>query len=104
MDEAQRKHTRVRLSKQLDGHQIVHVIDALRHARMGDLEIDVQDVGPIGAIHFEILLAAITTWKADGYLLDFINPTSDFIDGLEAAGVAASAPIQTGGVTTRLSV
>ena len=103
MGEAERKCTRVRLTNQLDGQPIVRIVDALRQARMSDLDINVQDVRSSRPIRSDILLAAVTTWKADGLLLSFSNPSSDFIHASEAAGPAVRAPIQTDGASTRLS-
>ena len=96
MGEAERKRTTVRLTNPLGGLPIVHIIDAPSLARMGDLAIDVQDVRPVRPIHFEIPFAA------DDVLLTFINPTPDFIDGLEASSVQVSAPIQADGAAMRL--
>jgi chemotaxis protein CheX len=52
-----------------------------------DVVIEGSRVEHIGGQCLQILLAAASTWKTDGAVLEFVNPSLEFIAGLELLGV-----------------
>jgi chemotaxis protein CheX len=60
-------------------------------ARRGsNLNIDASMVRRLGAQCLQVLLSAVMTWKADEALLSIVDPSPEFIDGVERLGIAAS--------------
>ncbi|QXX75396.1 STAS domain-containing protein [Methylovirgula sp. HY1] len=52
-----------------------------------DVTIDGSRVEQIGGLCLQILLAAVSTWKVDGAVLEFTNLSLDLVAGLELLGV-----------------
>ncbi len=52
-----------------------------------DITVDGSRVERIGAQCVQILLAAAASWKIDGTLFEFANPSLEFIAGLELLGI-----------------
>jgi chemotaxis protein CheX len=49
--------------------------------------IDGSRVEQLGGLCLQILLAAVTTWKEDGAVLEFTNLSLDLVAGLELLGI-----------------
>lgn len=59
-------------------------------SRVGtDTVIDGSRVERIGGLCLQILLAALSTWRADGVSLEFSQLSSDLVAGLELLGIRA---------------
>jgi chemotaxis protein CheX len=54
------------------------------------IEIDASQAGRLGGQCLQVLLSAAKTWKTDKTPFAFINPSSDFIEGLARLGVSAA--------------
>lgn len=52
-----------------------------------DITVDGSQVERIGAQCLQILLAAAASWKIDGNVLEFANPSLEFVAGLELLGI-----------------
>jgi len=64
-------------------------------ARRGEeLGIDASRVRRLGGQCLQVLLSAAMTWRADEVPLAFVNPSPDFIEGLERLGIAPATLIE----------
>jgi chemotaxis protein CheX len=58
-------------------------------ARRGaPLELNASGVQRIGGLSLQILLAAATAWRMDGHLLQIVDPSAAFTEGLRLMGVS----------------
>jgi chemotaxis protein CheX len=53
-----------------------------------ELGVDASGVQRLGGQCLQVLLSAVVTWKADEVPLAFVNPSPDFLEGLERLGIA----------------
>ncbi len=53
-----------------------------------ELRVDASRVQRLGGQCLQVLLSAAMTWKVDEIPLGFVNPSPDFIEGLQRLGVA----------------
>jgi len=51
--------------------------------------IDGSHVERVGAQCLQVLLSALATWSADGALLEIVDLSQDFVDGLRLLGFSA---------------
>ncbi len=56
--------------------------------RGGELRIDASRVQRLGGQCLQVLLSAAMTWKVDEIPLAFVDPSPDFIEGLQRLGIA----------------
>lgn len=75
------------LPEDLDGVAAASLFEVLSSLIGTDIIIDASRVGSIGGLCLQILLAAISTWKADGAVLEVINLSMDLVAGLELLGI-----------------
>jgi chemotaxis protein CheX len=61
--------------------------EGLLAQRGAELMIDASRVARLGAQSLQILLSAISTWRADGMPIEFVRPSVPFIEGLELLGI-----------------
>jgi chemotaxis protein CheX len=59
----------------------------LAHRGVG-LRVDGSRVQRLGGQCLQVLLSAAMTWKADEIPLAFVNPSLDFIEGMQRLGIA----------------
>jgi chemotaxis protein CheX len=59
---------------------------ALLDRRGGALELDGSEVERIGGLCLQVLLAAETTWRADGHAFAVIRPSPALEEGLRLLG------------------
>ena len=52
-----------------------------------DVTIDASAVERVGGQCLQVLLSAAATWAHDGMELDFVNPSTNFTEALETAGL-----------------
>jgi chemotaxis protein CheX len=51
------------------------------------LSVDASRVRRVGAQCLQVILAAATTWKADGVRLSLDKPTEEFLEGTRLLGI-----------------
>ena len=71
----------------LDGVAAASLFEVLSSLAGSDVVIDGSRVEDIGGLSLQILLAAVSTWKIDGAVLQFTNLSLDFVSGLELLGI-----------------
>jgi chemotaxis protein CheX len=54
------------------------------------LDVDASRVERLGGQCLQVLLSAAEAWKTDGTPFAFVNPSSDFIEGLARLGVSTA--------------
>lgn len=64
--------------------------ETLLSMRGSDLRIDASQVTRIGGQCLQVLLSAVSTWRADHAILKFTTPSAEFIGGLKLLGVDPS--------------
>ncbi len=75
------------LPAELDHVAAASLFEVISSLTGTDIAIEGSRVERIGGQCLQILLAAASTWKADGTVLEFVNPSSEFIAGLELLGI-----------------
>lgn len=75
------------LSEVLDLKAALPLAEGLLAQRGSELMIDASRVERLGAQSLQILLSAISTWHADGYSLEFVDPSEPFMQGLALFGI-----------------
>lgn len=55
--------------------------------RGGELSVDASRVRRVGAQCLQVLVSAMTTWKADGARFSVDNPTEEFLEGCRLLGL-----------------
>ena len=75
------------LPADLDGVAAASLFEVLSSSVGTHIVIDGSRVEQIGGLCLQILLAAVTTWKADGATLEFTNLSLDLVAGLELLGI-----------------
>ena len=89
VSEARRRAPRVvELPEHLDLKAAAPLVGELLSHRGEELSVDASRVRRLGGQCLQILLSAAMTWKADEVPLAFVNPSPDFIEGLERLGIA----------------
>lgn len=76
-----------KLSEVLDIKAAVPLAEGLLAQRGSELLIDASRVERVGAQSLQILLSAISTWHADGFSIEFIDPSDRFLQGLAHLGI-----------------
>ncbi|MHB8885948.1 MAG: STAS domain-containing protein [Methylovirgula sp.] len=77
------------LSEVLDIKAALPLAEGLLAQRGMELMIDASRVERLGAQSLQILLSAVSTWHADGVSIEFIEPSTPFLQGLELFGIDA---------------
>lgn len=67
------------------------LLDTFRARRGESLSVDASEVGQVGALCLQVLLAAVEAWREDGNPFEIISPSDDFRVGLQRLGADASA-------------
>jgi chemotaxis protein CheX len=75
------------LPAELDHVAAASLFEILSSLNGADIIVDGSQVERIGAQCLQILLAAAASWKTDGTVLEFANPSLEFIAGLELLGI-----------------
>ncbi len=75
------------LSEVLDLKAALPLAEGLLAQRGAELMIDASRVERLGGQSLQILLSAISTWHADGYSIEFVDPSEPFMQGLELFGI-----------------
>jgi chemotaxis protein CheX len=78
----------VELAEVLDLKAASALAASLLAHRGSELAIDTSHVRRLGGQCLQILLSARYTWNADEVSLEFINPSSEFIEALEGFGIS----------------
>ncbi|MEJ0052584.1 MAG: STAS domain-containing protein [Methylovirgula sp.] len=78
----------------LDIKAVSLLAENLLARRGSDIVINAGQVERFGAQSLQVLLSAVATWRADGHLLEFANPSETFIEGLRVFGVDAESWLQ----------
>src|ERR1700677_970173 len=92
------------LSRILDLKAATPLVESLLPLRGGELLLDASRVERLGGQCLQVLVSAVTTWHADGFSLEFANPSDAFFEGLTALGIkldALSAASQSAGDAAR---
>jgi chemotaxis protein CheX len=76
------------LAEVLDLKAAAPLASSLLTHRGHELAIDTSRVRRLGGQCLQILLSAQSTWQADEVSLEFINPSSEFIEALESFGIS----------------
>jgi chemotaxis protein CheX len=61
-----------------------------------DIVLDAGGVERLGALCLQVLLAASTKWRSEGFSIGVINPSAAFSDHLRVLGASEHLNIQTG--------
>lgn len=77
----------VQLPVDLDNVAAASLFEVLTSLVGSDIVIDGSRVERIGGLCLQILLAALSTWKADGMTLEFSQLSLDLVAGLELLGI-----------------
>jgi chemotaxis protein CheX len=75
------------LPAELDHVAAASLFETLSSLIGTDITVDGSRVERIGAQCVQILLSAAASWKNDGAVLEFANPSLEFIAGLELLGI-----------------
>lgn len=76
-----------KLSEILDIKAAVPLAEGLLAQRGQELLIDASRVERLGAQSLQILLSAISTWRADGVAIEFVAASEPFIQSLTLLGI-----------------
>ena len=80
----------VKLEETLDLRAAQPLAQSLLEKRGHPLELDASEVGRLGALCLQVLLAAQKTWSEDGQTFSIGTPSVDFTEALSAFGLVAS--------------
>ncbi len=75
------------LPAELDAAAAASLFEVLSSLIGTDIVIDGSRVERIGGLCLQVLLAAVSTWKVDGAVLEFTNLSLDLLAGLELLGI-----------------
>jgi chemotaxis protein CheX len=78
----------LQLAEVLDLKAATPLASSLLAHRGSELAVDTSQVRRLGGQCLQILLSARYTWNADEVSLEFINPSSEFIEALEGFGIS----------------
>jgi chemotaxis protein CheX len=78
----------VELAEVLDLKAAAPLVSEFLAHRGEELSVDASRVQRLGGQCLQVLLSAAMTWKADEIPIAFINPSSDFVEGLTRLGIA----------------
>jgi chemotaxis protein CheX len=75
------------LPRILDLKAATPLVENLLSLRGGELLLDASEVERLGGQCLQVLVSAAATWHADGFSIEFGNPSESFVEGLAALGV-----------------
>lgn len=78
---------RFRLPEVLDLTAAAPLAESFRSRRGAALTVDASRVSRVGTQCLQVLLAAATTWKAEGVDFRLVNPTEEFLEGGRLLGI-----------------
>lgn len=78
---------RLELSSTLDLRAATPLAASLLALRGEDLNLDASAVQRLGGQCLQILLSAKATWESDGAALRVVDPSPDFVEGLQLLGI-----------------
>jgi chemotaxis protein CheX len=78
----------LRLPARLDLTATAPLAQSLLDKRGSALVVDAGRVERVGAQCFQVLLAAVATWKADGLPLRIATPSDEFAEAARLLGIA----------------
>ncbi|MEM9422408.1 MAG: STAS domain-containing protein [Pseudomonadota bacterium] len=81
----------VTLPRALTVAEAAPLANLLKESTGSPLSINANEVEHVGAQCLQVLLAAASSWRADGHSLTYIDPSSTFIDGIQRLGVSQDA-------------
>ena len=81
----------IRLPRTLDLVAAPALFEMLMSARGRAVCIESSQVERVDSQCLQILLSARSTWRSDGHVLEFRNPSLEFVAGLEFLGVRAKS-------------
>jgi chemotaxis protein CheX len=94
MTPVQNEPASIALADSLDMTAAAPLAAALSAARGAPINLDASAVRRVGAQCLQVLLAAQTTWTAEGLAFDIVDPSPEFSDGLALMGAASfCAPV-----------
>lgn len=71
----------------LDLKAAVPLVEGLLAQRGSDLMLDASHIERLGAQSLQILLSAVSTWQAEGFSIEFLDPSEPFVQGLALFGI-----------------
>lgn len=84
------------LPSRLDSTAAPALSAALLARRGGPLVIDAAQVDVIGALAFEVMVAAGRQWRLDGHVLSITGPSDRYLSSATTLGLNPLAPWSTG--------
>lgn len=88
------------LPARLDSSGAPALLQGLLDHRGHALNLDVSGVEVIGALAFEVLIAAGRQWEADGHTLTLTNLSDRYLAACAALGLRCDAPWHSGADTS----
>lgn len=82
----------------LDLKAAVPLVEGLLAQRGSDLMLDASHIERLGAQSLQILLSAVSTWQAEGFSIEFFDPSEPFIQGLALFGIDSEGFLNSGQV------
>jgi chemotaxis protein CheX len=79
-------HATLELAEVLDLKAAAPLASSILAHRGSDLTIDSSHVQRLGGQCLQILISAKNTWNADEMSLEFVDPSSEFVEALEGFG------------------
>ena len=80
------------LPARLDSSAAPGLLADLLARRGADLVIDAAQVDMIGALSFEVMIAAGRQWQADGQPLDIVTPSDSYLATAAVLGLSPLRP------------
>jgi len=80
----------LQLPEVLDLAAAAPLAKSLAEERGTDIVVDASQVQHLGAQCLQVLLAAASTWRAEGVALHIVNQSAAFLAALELVGVPAA--------------
>ncbi|HLH12238.1 MAG TPA: STAS domain-containing protein [Methylovirgula sp.] len=75
----------------LDIKAAISLAENILALRGAEIVIDASQVERLGGQSLQILLSALATWHADGMTLDFVRPSTPFLESLALFGIDPEA-------------
>lgn len=82
-----KKQTLISLAEALDITAATPLVSDLLKMRGNDIRVDASQVRKLGGQCLQTLLCASQTWTHDGAKLELVNPSPEFIQGIETYGL-----------------
>ncbi len=85
---AKKRPRRLQLTQDLDSSQVQSLLDQLAKKRGNPLQINASKVERLGAPCAQVLVAAARTWREEMQVLQIVQPSASFNEGLDLMGLS----------------